>query len=149
MIKVTLPDGTIIEAGSAEEAAAMLSSLAKPHAPQRVPQKKELVPAGRSVPRSPWPHRIGSGTGAVKVGQLEADVVLAAKTICESAEDRYQAFGTAALAHAINERQNSVSQVMARLVRKGLLHKVSGTTWRLTSKAWSAKYWIVQPYRKS
>lgn len=148
MIKVTLPNGVVVEGDSAQEVSNLIDFLHADPAPEPAPVIKLL----KDEPQEhgdDYPHRLGGAhRGSIKIGARQEQVLSAAKLLAESAGNRHHEFTSADIVELVGTKQNIVSSALHLLLKVGVVrHGSKRTTWVVTYKGWTARFRIVKPIR--
>jgi hypothetical protein len=149
MIKVTLPNGIVVEGDSSSEVGEMIDYLhADPVAEEAEPELAVVTELPKHKADPSYPHKISDTKCGLKIGGREEQVLRAAKMIAEVNESRTTDFKSSEIAELLGTKGTGVTSALNGLAGKGLVaHGSHRNLWIVTRKGWDTKYWVTQPIR--
>lgn len=160
MLKITLPNGVIIE-GDTAELVPIISGIVlieKEPEPKPVPVRAavrkvksvvELPLADPDPIDSEYPHRYApNGKRATVIGERGDQVLQAAKLLAEESRNRSNEFKSRQVLEMIDTNLNisTISSALQGLMHQGLVRRGGHhRLWYITEKGWNSYYRIGQP----
>jgi hypothetical protein len=163
MLKITLPNGVIIEGDTAELVPIIsgIVSVQKEPEPEPVPvpvpvravrKVKSVVELPLADPDpidSDYPHRYApNGKRATVIGERGDQVLQAAKLLAEESRNRSNEFKSRQVLEMIDTNLNisTISSALQGLMHQGLVRRGGHhRLWYITEKGWNSYYRIGQP----
>jgi len=151
MIKVTLPNGIVVEGDSAVEVGSMIDQLHADPEPEVViaPVVRIKGNQANALSNHTYPHKLSDRKCGIKIGGREEQVLRVAKMIAEVNESRATELRVSEICDLIGDTNSStVGSALNGLHHKGLVtHGSHNRIWVITRKGWDSKLWVTQPIR--
>lgn len=152
VIKVTLPNGVVVEGDSAQEVSNVIDFLHADPPKREKDRVIKVVSPPIQLPASgnpTYPHRTdGNGKGCIKIGARQNQILTAAKSLAEQAGERYYEFKAAEIAELLGIELSIVSSALNKLYKvRAVRHGKNRCRWAVTSCGWTAHFRITQPIR--
>lgn len=161
MLKVTFPNGVIVEGDVVQEvtelvAAAMnrqpVNGHVKAQSATKVPEPRSPEPeiSETEISEQTFPHKYApNGKRAVCIGEREDQVLQMSKLIAEEAGDRTHQFKTSEVFELIDNAPSihSIGSAFQSLKGKGLVRHAADNRkrWIITERGWNTCYRVTQP----
>lgn len=162
MLKITFPNGVIVEGDVISEVTELVAATI-PYTPATGHVKREPEPEPEPEPEAEpelvqendeveqtFPHRYApNNRRAICLGEREDQVLQVAKLIAEEAGDRHHRFKTSEVYELIDNAPSiySVGSAFQSLKGKGLVRHAADNRkrWIITDRGWNAHYRVTQP----
>lgn len=172
MLKITLPNGIVVESDSSDDVKTILASLVSNESPivlpnpepepNLEPEKLTVVSAGilrsgeipqfvqvNNQAQELYPHKYASsGRRGMAIGERENQVLIIAKMFAEEARNRCHQFRTKDIFELADNApsMSTISSALQSLYGKRLVaHGNSRRKWWVTERGWNSCYRITAP----